>query len=327
MTETPALYQNHPRRIDIPAGIAISLALLVAGQLLPILTIDTLGPSRSTYSIVGGIVGLVENRNLLLALILLVFSVIFPVVKLLALAWLWFRKLEPDRRSSSIQWLKKLGKWSMLDVFVVVVLAGSVQLGLLAETRVELGVYVFSAAIVLSLIVTFLMARLAEPPGSASRPTRTFRKPSRLEIALPALALALFIAGLCFPILHVEEWAFWSQDYSLLSGTWSLFQDGEIFLALLVLVFVILLPLAGLACLLLLYVLARNPETMERGKGALRHLSRWCMIDVFGLAVLIVVAKIGGLADVEPRPGLWLLGGAALISPYLSWRLDLEADS
>jgi uncharacterized paraquat-inducible protein A len=50
-------------------------------------------------------------------------------------------------------------------------------------------------------------------------------------------------------------------------------------------------------------------------------VDKWAMLDVFGLALLVVVAKVGAVASVETRAGFWVLLAAAALSLRDSWAL------
>jgi uncharacterized paraquat-inducible protein A len=54
----------------------------------------------------------------LLAVIVFMFSMILPFVKLFILACIWYAKLTVERRAKLLRWLGAFGKWSMLDVYV-----------------------------------------------------------------------------------------------------------------------------------------------------------------------------------------------------------------
>ena len=59
----------------------------------------------------------------------------------------------------------------------------------------------------------------------------------------------------------------------------------------------------------------------ERTVRAVLWLEKWAMLDVFGLALLVVVVKIGNVASVAPKLGFWLLLAAAALSLYDGWTL------
>jgi paraquat-inducible protein A len=199
------------------------------------------------------------------------------------------------------------------------VLVGSVQLGVLSEGRALPGVYVFGAGILLSMVSTVLVhglaARAAEEPvdlGEALKRSGRWRS---------AAAGALFLVGLCLPLMQVEKWVFWDNQYSVLSATWRMAATGQLPLAATVLFFVVLLPAVRL--LGLCWLQWGSPS--ERAARAVLVVDRWAMLDVFGLALLVVAVKIGDIAAVEPRPGLWVLLAAVCLSALDSRRLQRAA--
>jgi paraquat-inducible protein A len=136
-----------------------SLVLLVAGLLLPIITVRKLW-AHNIFSVLSGIVSLWEEKYYILAVIVLFFSVIFPLLKLVSLFILWFFKLQNQQRIKLLKYLEALGKWSMLDVFVVAIIIVTIKLGVLANAKAEKGIYCFAASIILAMIVTVLQSNL-----------------------------------------------------------------------------------------------------------------------------------------------------------------------
>ena len=133
-----------------------------------------------------------------------------------------------------------------------------------------------------------------------------------------AFACMLFVTGLWLPLMKVEKWHFWDNQYSVLVGAWRLALEGEGLLATMVLLFVVALPAArfvGLAWL------GWGPSS-ERVARVVLLLDKWAMLDVFGLALLIVIVKIADIASVEPMPGFWVLLVATLLSLVDTWRLQ-----
>ncbi|KAL3909340.1 MAG: hypothetical protein SGILL_008124 [Bacillariaceae sp.] len=75
--------------------------------------------------------GLVIPR--LAAILLIVFSGIWPHLKLIMLNLTWFLGKHPIRRTRALQWLSGLGKWSLADVLVVCVMVGVLHLDWIVE--------------------------------------------------------------------------------------------------------------------------------------------------------------------------------------------------
>jgi paraquat-inducible protein A len=117
---------------------------------------------QNTYSVWTGVVELWKQNELALAGILFFFSIVFPFAKLVGLTVIWFLKLPKEGLTRLLHWLGILGKWSMLDVFVVAILIVLVKLGPLVKVEPRVGIYVFSAAIAASMLTTMYIETLAK---------------------------------------------------------------------------------------------------------------------------------------------------------------------
>lgn len=314
-TQRTLLLRAHPARIDIPAATLASLALLYFGLTMPLVEFSSLLSVDSRYSILSGLQELWRAGDHLVVGVIFVLSVVFPVVKLAGLTGLWLVPGTPATRHRLLRLIEPMGKWSMLDVLVVILFAGAVRLGLLAEARTMHGAYVYAAAILLSMLAAMLMAGIVRPhaPGQ--------RHPRARSILLPiaaAAGLAFLAAGIYLPLMEVEKWIFWQQQYSILGGALELARANEIGLAIGFVLFVIVLPaLVQLAHLALALV-----QLTRRGGGRalqwLLELDRWAMLDVFALALFIAALRLGSWTELTPRAGLWCLAAALVLSTVCS---------
>jgi paraquat-inducible protein A len=163
--QTKSLWQLYPKRVDIILLIFISAGLFFIGLRIPVLTVQKLWETN-TFSIMTGIRNLWEEKNHVLAGVIFFFSIVFPVVKLGTLLVVWFVRMTDRRRKWILYGLEILGRWSMLDVFVVAIIIVSVKLGILATAKVESGIYYFAAAILLAMAATTLESYLARRSNS-----------------------------------------------------------------------------------------------------------------------------------------------------------------
>ncbi len=147
----------YPGNYDIPVLILVSLVFLFLGLFLPVITLKELVFWKHTFSVLTGIVSLVTEKHYLLAVIIFVFSVIFPIYKLAMLLSIWFRKMTDEERVIYVQWLAGLGKWSMLDVFVVAITIVIAKISGFASAKPEIGIYFFGGSV---LIGMFVMSRI-----------------------------------------------------------------------------------------------------------------------------------------------------------------------
>jgi paraquat-inducible protein A len=230
---------------------------------------------------------------------------VFPAVKLGGILVVWFVRVRAETRLEVVEWLELLGKWSLLDAFVITVIVGTVQLGLLSEAAARPVAYVYLAANLLSLVATFLLRSLVHEDRGRRR--RLGRK--GLWLTVPAALL--YGAGLSLPLLDVEKGWFWDNRYSLLQGIGALLDGGDWVLGGALLLFVVVLPTARLLALFVLRLVRSRDATWQERLVLLDRLS---MLDVFVLALLVVFTKLDALATPTPLAGMWLLVGAAALT-------------
>ena len=141
------------------AACAVAAAImLVPANLLPVLRMEVPGSER-TDTIFSGIVELVDQGLWPLGAIVFAASFLVPLLKLAGLAWLIFasRRPSPERARALTRLYASLdfiGRWSMLDVFLVAFLAGAVQFGALGTVEPRLGIVAFASAVVLTILAT-----------------------------------------------------------------------------------------------------------------------------------------------------------------------------
>ena len=163
-----SLQQLYPRHVEIPILIIVSALLLGCGLSLPLMMIEKMVFWNNEYSVITGIFGLFNEREYFLSALLFFFCLIFPITKLVTLWILWKFKLEQQRRNKILEWLGILGKWSMLDVFVVAILIVAVKLGPMASVTPRIGVYIFSMAIIVSISTALWVERVIKRVPASS---------------------------------------------------------------------------------------------------------------------------------------------------------------
>lgn len=150
----------HPR---IPDSLARTWALLIAAgcllipaNLLPIMTFKSLGKGEPA-TILQGVLQLVEHDLLWIALIVLTASIIIPLLKILGLIILlltvqmnWVTNI--GQKMLMYRFVEWIGRWSMLDIFVVAILAALVQLGNLASVAGNGGASAFAGSVILTML-------------------------------------------------------------------------------------------------------------------------------------------------------------------------------
>ncbi|WP_286009987.1 paraquat-inducible protein A [Larsenimonas salina] len=138
------------------ALLVTSIILYIPAMTLPIMTVTTLGDS-SPQTVIAGVMHLWGSGDWPIALIIFVASVVIPIAKILALGWLSWKvwRPYPSRpllRHRLYSMTELIGRWSMIDVFVVALLVALVRLGSVMSVYPGLGVIAFAGVVILTML-------------------------------------------------------------------------------------------------------------------------------------------------------------------------------
>jgi paraquat-inducible protein A len=140
-----------------------TLALLVTASLLyipanmyPIMYTDQLGSTEAS-TILGGVILLINLGSAPVAAVIFIFSIMVPSGKLMAMFYLvWtverHSPLDPRQRSVMYRVTEFIGKWSMVDIFVVSILVALVHLTGLLVIRPGIAAICFAGVVIVTMI-------------------------------------------------------------------------------------------------------------------------------------------------------------------------------
>ena len=127
--------ENRRRRLILLALVLAGVATFIPGITLPMMTVKKLVLMKNTFTVLSGIGALLADKTFGLGLLLLGFSVIFPLGKFaLMAAYLYYYPPIPAALARWQTWLGKLAKFWLVEV------------------QIHSGIYWFSAAVILSLV-------------------------------------------------------------------------------------------------------------------------------------------------------------------------------
>lgn len=171
-----ALHARKPDSLQrTSAYLAGAAVLYIPANLLPIMATASVVTGRESHTILGGIVELWHGGSWDLALIVFIASIAVPILKIAALALLVVTAQRRSRwrqaeRAALYRLLETVGHWSMLDVFVVVLLVGMVRFGAFASVDPAAGLLAFGAVVVLTMLASASFdPRLIWPEAEAAQ--------------------------------------------------------------------------------------------------------------------------------------------------------------
>lgn len=167
-------------------------------------------------------------------------------------------------------------------------------------------------------------ARCTRCGSKFNRPGNLVHSASRTAAAAVG-AFVLFWPAILLPILEIEQLGLRSRS-SLLGGTIELFQHGNYFVGIVVLLFSIVFPLTKIVLLLELSLL----ELLHRRHKAftlrlMEHLGKWSMMDVMLLAFLVMLVKLGDMVEFHFGPAIIAFVFCVMMSMIASLTFDPHA--
>jgi len=164
------LYFLLPLRGFVVSVSVGALIALINGLVTPIMLmivhkqVEYLGDvvlSFESRGILGSISKLYDENNIVVALAVLVFSVIVPLTKSISLLLVAIYEYSPFA-SKVVRFFRHLGKWSMLDVFIISILLVYMTSNNhdISKAEVEIGLYFFLSYVILSMVASLAADRM-----------------------------------------------------------------------------------------------------------------------------------------------------------------------
>ena len=330
-------------------GASVCLAL---GISLPIIKLTKYVFWTTQHSLLSTVEVLLNDKQYFLGLTVLVFSIVFPILKLLYLLLIsTLPNEEIIRQHWRLRALEWLGKWSMHDVLVLALMIFFIKSQGVYDASSLNGVYFFTAAIVLMILayawlpsVASEAVRNARAKAMASGKTGltagngsavngadlgaeddhshdtilvTEKRPFRNFVLsfLIIVATVFFALGIILPVIRFTTVYVWSAEHSISTIIYALYQNGELFLCAVLFVFSILFPFLKLFYLLTLVTSPDlSPEFRKKSISTMEWLGRYSMTDVMVLALMIFYVNSSGYTEAVVQPGVYFFAASALMT-------------
>ena len=150
----------HPRRPDSLvrtwALLLTATILYIPANVLPIMTINSLGKGAPA-TIMEGVVELIQHGMLPIAAVVFIASILVPTFKLVGIALLLYsvqrhQPMSARQRILMYRFIEWIGRWSMLDIFVIAILVALVNFGSLASIEAGAGAAAFASVVILTML-------------------------------------------------------------------------------------------------------------------------------------------------------------------------------
>jgi len=145
----------------VPVLLVLAVVLFGTGIFFPFFHVTKFWIFDDAISVVGGIATLFREGEYFLFAVLTLFTLVFPSVKLGLLGIIWTERDHDLARVRRLHgWVSALGKWSMLDVFVVAILIVTMKAAGLARIQIGIGLYLFTLSVVATQLASAWIDRV-----------------------------------------------------------------------------------------------------------------------------------------------------------------------
>ena len=299
-------------------GAAVCLAL---GITLPILRLTKFIFWTSEYSLLSTVGLLLKQGQTFLGLVVLVFSIVFPVVKLLYLLLVsTLPAAELRRHAKRLKAIEWVGKWSMHDVLVLALTIFFLKSQGIYDAASLPAVYFFTAAVVM-MILSYAWLK-SDVAANAEIMVAEPRIPKQLSVVrnfllsfLIILATVFFALGVILPVIRFTTVYVWTNEHSIATIIWALWESEEYFLCTVVFAVSVFFPFLKLFYLLTLVTSPDlSPEFRRRSFSTMEWLGRYSMTDVMVLALMIFYVNSSGYTEAVVMPGVYFFAASAIIT-------------
>ena len=151
-----ALHLRKPNSLTRTTALLLTAAMLyIPANVFPMMTVKNFGRG-DPHTILGGVQELVHSGMWSLALLVFFASVLVPMLKLTIISYLVWSvrsgsKWRPRDRTLFYRLTESVGRWSMIDMFMVSILVALVKLGAVATIEANAGATFFAAVVVITM--------------------------------------------------------------------------------------------------------------------------------------------------------------------------------
>ena len=356
---------------DIAALSLTAFILFLISNWLPLISVE-FGGKTQTASLLDGVAALVVRDYWLLGGLVLATIFFFPLLEILALCYLYLplsRGVVPRNARSVLHWLRRAREWNMLEIFLLSVAISAIKIADMANLRLETGAYCFLVLVLVFILIyrrmdlrqAFLAAvgsnrytaqgedasevcfackaQLGDSVFAHSKHCpRCGLKLCRRKIlsmqrttALLVASVVLYIPANILPIMSYASLGL-TKTNTILSGVLKLVREGFYFIAAIVFIASIIVPLLKIVMLGLLVLsvklkMVRFIRLRAAIYRAIELIGRWSMVDVFVVTIFVALVQFDFAYTVEPEPAIIVFAIVVMFSmlaadsfdPRLMW--------
>ncbi len=151
------LHRRKPESLSRTWALVLAAVIFyVPANILPITHTLSLG-ARQSDTIISGVIYFMTSGSWFVAAVIFVASILIPLLKLFILVFLLVTvqagsRWRPQERGQLYRLTEAVGRWSMVDIFVVTIMVALVKLGAVAQIEAGPGAVYFAAVVIITML-------------------------------------------------------------------------------------------------------------------------------------------------------------------------------
>src|SRR4029078_5340956 len=221
-----------------------------------------------------------------------------------------------SRQLRALEWL---GKWWMHDVLVLSLSIFFIKSQGVYDAKSLNGVYFFTAAVMFMILAYAWLGSdvmAGERQAAAAKPVPA--PPTLRNFAFSfmiILATVFFALGVMLPAIRFTTVFVWTNQHSIATIIWSLYQNEDFFFCFFMFMFSIFFPFLKLFYLLPLVTSPDMPaEFRDKSISAMEWLGRYSMTDVIVFALMLFYIHTSGYTEASVLPGVYFFAASTLMT-------------
>jgi paraquat-inducible protein A len=309
------LYRNTEKStIFISLMLALAVICNIAALITPFIIVSQVLKVSKVLTLPGSVLMMWNDGLYFVAVLIFFFSLLFPFVKLGVLSYIWFFCRSDKFRRKLIYYIEPLGKWSMLDVFVICIILVLTNKQILVASESQIGVYLFLIAIFLSIICALRIEVLTLQKDNTEDDKRhTIIKLAKMDYfdrgivaTLFLISLTSFVLAVNVPFLKITDLFMSDKSYSIFTSFVYLWNKSPV-LMIFVLFTLIICPLFHILGLAIIWLGNLRANYYFKIEKVVHIISKFDMLDVFWLSLLLFMTEGKWLIATERQFGLTML--------------------
>jgi uncharacterized paraquat-inducible protein A len=304
----------------IPLLLVVSLFFNILALTTNFLEISMWFKATLNYDLPHMVLMMWQEDLYIISVLILFFSIIFPLFKIMIMFVVWFGPRTFKRQKRLHELVRNLGKWSFMDIFVVALLLALTNKQAAISAVPQPGVYYFIVAILISMLTSELLHRILH--CTALKLGEAYEPKVMERTTCPLFTLGFFgwcigvllitsIIALCaavgFPFLEINQFLMSSYSYDIYEVIKAVYDLHQPIVGTMLFAFLIVMPSVRVLGTTLLWFAACRLHRRLACVRILNIFARWSMLDVFGLALILILTEGQDMVKTDVGAGAYLL--------------------